>query len=173
VRTLGDPQTITPAVRAAVRDVDRNQPVDAAAGMPETLGRMLAKPRFNMLLLGAFALLAFVLAVIGIYGLVSYSVTQRTHEIGIRMALGAADRSVIRLVLREGGILAGTGIAVGLLCASAAVRVLQSFLFGIPPYDWITFAAISFLLLGVCLVASYLPARRASKLDPLDALRHE
>jgi ABC-type antimicrobial peptide transport system permease subunit len=143
------------------------------ATMREVLGERVARPRFNMALLSSYAALALILAIIGIYGVVSYSVTQRTREIGVRMALGAESRAVLRMVLGEGAVLAGAGIALGLLGSFAATRVLKSYLFGVPPHDGLTFAAVSMLLLGVCLAASYFPARRAARVDPMAALRHE
>jgi putative ABC transport system permease protein len=173
VRTSRDPGPVAADVRSAVRGVDRNQPVDWVATMREVLDGRVARPRFNLALLGSFAALALVLAIIGIYGVVSYSVTQRTREIGVRIALGAETRAVLRMVLGEGAVLAGAGIALGLLGSFAATRILTSYLFGVPPHDGPTFAATSMLLLGLCLAASYFPARRAARMDPMAALRHE
>jgi putative ABC transport system permease protein len=173
VRTLGDPGAVAGAVRAVVHGVDRNLTVDRVASMREILNRLVAGPRFDLALLGSFAALALVLAVVGIYGVVSYSVAQRTREIGVRMALGAERPAVLRMVMAQGAMLACAGIALGLAGSFAATRVLQSFLFGIPPRDGVTFAAVSLLLLAICLLASYIPARRAAKVDPMVALRYE
>jgi putative ABC transport system permease protein len=173
VRTMGHPGAVAAAVRAVVHGLDRNQTVESVASMREILDRFVARPRFDLVLLGSFAALALVLALVGIYGVVSYSVTQRTHEIGVRMALGAERWTVLRMVVGHAAILAGAGIAVGLLGSYAATRVLQSFLFGVAPHDGATFAAVSVLLLSVCLAASYVPARRAARMDPLEALRYE
>ena len=173
VRTWGDPGPVAVDVRAAVHGVDPNQPVDAVATMRQVIDGRVARPRFNLALLGSFAALALILAIVGIYGMVSYSVAQRTREIGVRMALGAEAQTVLGMVLREGVVLGGAGIALGLLGSFAATRVLRSYLFGIPPHDGLTFAAVSMLLLGVCLAASYFPARRAARVDPMTALRHE
>ena len=153
----------------------------AAPGMPATGARgvrrtgpvaaSIAEPRFRTLLLAGFALTALVLASIGVYGLISYSVAQRTREIGIRVALGAQPRQVTAPIVREGIVLALMGIGLGLGGALAATRLLSSFLFGVEATDPLTFAAVAALLLGVALLASYIPSRRASKIDPLDALR--
>jgi putative ABC transport system permease protein len=124
-------------------------------------------------LLGSFAALALVLAAIGIYGVVAYSVSQRTREIGLRMALGAQSETVLRMILREGAVLGGAGVALGLLGSFAVTRVLRGYLFGVEPHDALTFAAVSGLLLGICLAASYIPARRAARVTPMTALRCE
>jgi len=173
VRTLGDPGAVAGAVRAVVRGIDRNQTVDNVASMRQILDRLVARPRFDLALLGSFAVLALVLAVVGIYGVVSYSVTQRTYEIGVRMALGAESRAVLRMVVGQGAMLASAGIALGLAGSYTATGVLRSVLFEIPPRDTATFAAVSLLLLAICLLASYVPARRAAKVDPMVALRYE
>jgi len=132
-----------------------------------------AQRRFSMLLLGMFAVLAMTLAVVGIYGLMSYSVSQRSHEIGLRMALGSETSRVIRMVIREGLALSGLGVAMGIGYAIAMTRVMSGLLFGIAPTDPLTYAALSLLLITVTVVACYIPARRASRVDPLVALRHE
>jgi putative ABC transport system permease protein len=141
--------------------------------MRKTLGDFFDRPRFNLVLLGCFAALALTLSIIGIYAVISHSVTQRTNEIGIRIALGAQRRSVLILFMRDGAFVAVTGISLGLIGALATTRLLATLLFGIPPQDATTFAAVSLIFLVVCLSASYFPARRAMKVDPIIALRHE
>jgi putative ABC transport system permease protein len=133
----------------------------------------VAPPRFRMLLLGIFAALALMLAAVGIYGVIAYAVTERTHEIGIRMALGAARSDVLHMVVREGMMLGGAGVAIGAAAAFAANRVLTSFLYGIQPTDPLTLAGVSLLMILVAATASYLPARRATQVDPLVVLRWE
>jgi putative ABC transport system permease protein len=130
-------------------------------------------PRFRATLIGIFALLALILAAVGVYGLISYTVTQRTREIGIRVALGAAPNQVLLTVVRQGLVLALVGIAIGLAGALAASRALSAFLFGVGATDPLTFGAVALLLLGVALLASYVPSRRALKVDPIIALRAE
>jgi putative ABC transport system permease protein len=137
------------------------------------MAEQVASRKFNMALLGLFAFLAVALAGVGIYGVMTYAVTQRTHEIGIRMALGAEQLDVLRLVLRQGIILAAFGICVGFAGALALTRFLSSLLYEVPPRDPLTFVIVSALLGGVALLATYLPARRAAKVDPLVALRYE
>lgn len=173
VRSAGDPRTLASSVSAAVRAIDPNQPVAEVAGMRETLGEFFARPRFNLVLLGSFAALALTLSLIGIYAVISHSVTQRTNEIGIRIALGAQRRNVLFLFLRDGALVAVAGISIGLIGALAATRLLTAMLFGIAPQDGVTFAAVSLMFLIICLSASYFPARRALKVDPIVALRHE
>jgi len=135
--------------------------------------RSLRERRFNLLLLSAFAAIALLLAGVGIYGLISFSISQRTHEIGLRMALGARTRDITRMVLGEGIALALIGIGAGVVGALLLTRLLKSFLFGITPTDPVTFTSISVLLVALALLASYLPARRAARVDPMVALRHE
>jgi len=130
-------------------------------------------PRFAMLVLGSFAGLALLLASVGMYGVISYFVGQRTREIGVRVALGAQRRDVFGMVLGQGARLAGVGITIGLLAALAATRMMVSFLYGVQPIDPLTFAALPFLLLSIALLACYVPARRAMRVDPMVALRHE
>ena len=141
--------------------------------MNDVLASSVAEPRFRTYLLGAFAGTALLLAVIGVYGLVSYSVSQRTREIGIRVALGASSSQVVGPIVRHGMVLAVTGVAIGLIGALFTARVVASFLYGVEPTDPLTFAAVAVLLLGVAFVASYLPSRRALRVDPLTALRAE
>ena len=137
------------------------------------LQESIAEPRFRTVLLGSFALMAVVLAAVGVYGLISFSVAQRTREIGIRVALGAQSRQVIAPVLWEGLGLALTGIAIGIAASLAATRLLAEFLFGVEPTDPMTYTAVALLLLAIALVASYIPSRRALRVDPITALRAE
>jgi putative ABC transport system permease protein len=141
--------------------------------MEELVAQSVAQRRFGMFLLGAFAVLALLLAAIGIYGVVSYSVTQRTQEIGVRMALGASAADVMQMVLRNGMSLALIGVGLGLAGAFALTRLMARLLFAVTPTDVTTFALVSFGLIAVALLACYLPARRAMKVDPLEALRYE
>ncbi len=137
------------------------------------VSRSLGGARFNAFLLTAFAAIAFVLAAVGIYGVVSYDVSERTHEIGLRMALGAQRANVLQLILGHGSRLAAYGIAIGLAAAFGLTRLMSSMLYDVKATDATTFAAISLLLAGVAIIASYLPSRRAMSLDPVAALRHE
>jgi len=173
VRTASDPDSIIPAVRAQVRAVDKDQPIEDLRTMDQLLADSIAPRRFHMLLLGVFAALGLALAAIGIYGVVSYSVVERTQEIGIRIALGARAPDVLRQALRQGIPPAMIGLAAGLVGAAALTRLLVSLLYGVTPTDPLTFAAVSALLAGVALLAAYLPARRATRVDPVQALRYE
>jgi putative ABC transport system permease protein len=173
VRTTGAPQGSVAAIRDLVRDLDREQPVTSIATMDERLTRALSEPRFSTLLLGLFALMGLVLAAVGIFGVMSYVVTQRTHEIGIRLALGAGRRDVVALIIGHGVRLTLVGLGIGLVASVAMTRLMTSLLFGVSPTDPLTFALISVLLAAVALLACYLPARRATKVDPMIALRYE
>jgi putative ABC transport system permease protein len=173
IRTDSAPLELAATARAAVRDIDRDQPVFDIKTMDETLGNMMAQRRLNMILFAIFAALALVLASVGIYGIISHSVTQRTHELGVRMALGARAGDVLRLVLRQGMGLSLAGIAIGLVASILLTRVMSSFLYGVSATDPLTFVAIAVVLALVALVASYIPARRATKVDPIVALRYE
>jgi putative ABC transport system permease protein len=166
VRTHGDPRRLAEAVRAAIHAVDADQPVSDVKTMEEMIGRSLAGRRFNLVLLGLFAGLALVLSAVGIYGVMSYSVAQRTREMGLRMALGAQRRAVLALVVREAGALTVGGLAAGLILSLAATRVMASLLFGVGATDPLTLAAVSFGLALVSLAAAYLPGQRATRVDP-------
>jgi putative ABC transport system permease protein len=173
VRTSGDPQSLVAPIRGLLRSIDKDQPLFNVKTMEEILSESIAGQRLNTLLLGIFAALALILAGVGIYGVMSYSVKQRTHEIGVRMALGAGAGKVVRMVVLNGMTLAGIGIIVGLGAAFALARLMTDLLFGVSPSDPATFAGISGLIGLVALLACYLPARRATKVDPMLALRYE
>ncbi len=173
VRTTGDPTALVGAIRQQVAQLDPEQPIAEIGTMEEALQTFVAAPRFNMLLLAAFAALALLLAAVGIYGVIAYSVAQRTHEIGVRMALGARREDVLRLVLRQALRLAAIGLLLGLIGALLATRALASMLYGTTSTDPVTFILISLLLCTVAVIASYVPARRAAKVDPMVALRYE
>src|SRR5262249_47587456 len=159
------------ALRAAVSSIDRNEPVDFIRPMPELLDETLVGRRINTLLLGLFGAMALLLALIGIYGVMSYSGTQRVQEIGIRMALGARPSVVVGMVVRGGLILAGVGVVIGLVGSLALSRLLTGLLYGVSPNDPAVYGAIAVLLVAVAALASYLPARRAARVDPMVALR--
>jgi ABC-type antimicrobial peptide transport system permease subunit len=172
-RTAADPAAMTAALAGEIHALDAELPVYDVSTMEQRLHDALAKRRFSMLLLGVFAAVAMTLAAIGIYGVMSYWVNQRRHEIGIRMALGAQAGNILQLVLRQALALVGVGIVIGLAGALALTRLMASMLFGVSATDLVTFGVISLLLAGIALVAGYLPARRATKVDPLVALRCE
>jgi putative ABC transport system permease protein len=173
MRTAGDPVGLGPAIRREVLNLDKDQPVASTRALEEIVSNSVANQRFSMVLLGVFAGVALILAAVGIYGVMAYAVTQRTHELGIRLALGAQTGNVLRLVIRQGMILAFTGMAMGLAASLALTRVISTLLFGVSATDPLTFVAISLLLGAVAFLACYLPARRATKVDPMIALRYE
>ena len=172
-RTRGEPLRLSADVQAAIAEVDRNQPVSNIRSMEQVLSAWMARAQFNSLLLTIFAAVALFLASIGIYGTMSYSVNQRTHEIGLRMALGAADRQMLRLVVRQGMVLTFIGLGIGLAVSFGITRVMAGLLFGVGATDPVTFAAVAATLGLIALAACYLPARRATQVDPMVALRYE
>ncbi len=173
VRTLGDPLTVAGPVRNEVRTLDPNLPVANIRPMTQVVSTALATSRLTGFLMGAFAAIALTLAAVGIYGVLSYLVVRRTHEIGIRLAMGADRSQVMGLVLRQGLALAGSGIAAGLVAAFALSRVMQSLLYQVRPTDPATFALVPFALVLVAMAASAIPAWRATRVSPLVALRSE
>jgi putative ABC transport system permease protein len=173
VRTAGEPVAFAGSVREALRSVDNSLPTYNLRTMDEVVARSAAPRRLPMQLLSAFAGVAMFLAMLGIYGVTSYYVTQRTHEIGIRMALGARMTQILRLVLKQGMVLVVLGIVAGAIGSWFATRLMSSLLFGVKATDSVTFMVIAVLLTLVALVACYIPARRATKVDPMVALRYE
>jgi putative ABC transport system permease protein len=173
VRTQGDPLALAAVVRGQVSALDRDLAVSNIMSLEQLVAGTLSEPRFVLLLLGAFAGVALLLSAIGVYGVVSYSVTQRSHEIGVRMALGAQVNDVLRLVVGQAMTLVLGGVGLGLAASFALSRVMVSMLFGVSPTDLMTFAATSVILAGVALGACFVPARRATRVDPMEALRCE
>ncbi|HKG14027.1 MAG TPA: ADOP family duplicated permease, partial [Pyrinomonadaceae bacterium] len=173
VRAKAEPEALTSAVRGEVRALDRNQPVYDVKTMAQVFADSTAYRRLAALLMAGFACVALVLACVGLYGVISYSVARRTHEIGVRVALGAQGRDVLRLVLSQGMWLALAGVGLGLAIAYAATRVMSSLLYGVSATDTLTFALVSLLLTAAALLACLIPARRATKVDPMEALRYE
>jgi putative ABC transport system permease protein len=173
VRTTGQPAAIANDIKAAVAAIDKNVPVSEIETLDEAVADLNAQPRFESWLLGSFAGLAVLLAALGIYGVMSYSVCRRTQELGVRMALGAAQNDVIRLVVRQAMTLALIGALCGLMAAVALTRLMSSFLYGVRPFDLPTYVAAAAAISGVALVAGYIPARRATRINPVTALRSE
>jgi putative ABC transport system permease protein len=173
VRSQGDPAKLAKTIQAEIHALDRDLPISDVKKMEDYISESVAAPRFNTILLGGFAALALALAAVGIFGVVSYSVAQRTREMGIRRALGAETENVMRLVLAHGMRLTVIGVAIGLAGAYGLTRLMESLLFGVAPTDPETLAGVAVLLMAVAFVASYLPARRAARVDPMTALRCE
>jgi len=173
IRTKADPSSMTGLIREAIHSVDPDLPLGKLATLTTLVDEAMTQPRFSMLLMAAFGALAVALAAIGMYGVIAYSVAQRTREIGIRMALGAQQGTVFGMVLSQGARLAGLGIGIGILTALGVTRLMASFLYGVQPADPLTFAVVALLLAGIALLACYLPARRATRVDPILALRDE
>jgi putative ABC transport system permease protein len=173
MRTAGDPTSYARPVRAAIRELDRNLPLAAVEPMTALVSRAVGTSRLSTVLFGLFGILGLVLAAIGIYGVMTYTVQQRRHEIGIRVALGASPRDVLGLVVRRGALLSLAGIAIGLVGALAASSLMRRLLFGVPPHDAPTFVIIAALLAGVGVVAALVPGLRATHVDPVTVLRGE
>lgn len=171
LRTTADPAAIVPAVRREIATLDPNLPLFNVRSLEAALGAAVARPRFYMLMLSIFAAAALVLCAVGIFGVMSFTVVQRTREIGVRIALGAAPQSVVRMVVGGALGLALAGVAIGLLTAAAGARLLSSLLFGVGPADPVTLGGVALLLTMVAAAAGYLPARRATRVDPAVALR--
>jgi putative ABC transport system permease protein len=172
-RSKGDASAIAGPLRAAVTSVDKSLPMFAFKPMTEHVRETLSRRRFNLILLSIFSGVALVLAAIGIYGVISYGVTQRTHEMGIRMALGAKPRDVLTLVIRQAMMLALGGVGIGLLASLGLTRLIKGLLFSVSVTDPMTFVAIAVLMIFIALLACLIPARRATKIDPLIALKYE
>ncbi len=172
-RTTGDPATLVNDIKSAVASIDKNVPISEIETMDQAVDDLNAQPRFELWLLGSFAAVAVLLAALGIYGVMSYSVSRRTHELGVRMALGAAQQDVIMLVVKQAMRLALVGSACGLLAAFVLTRTMSKLLYGVRSTDPLTFVAVMLLVSGIALLASYLPARRATRIDPVTALRCE
>ncbi|HEX5886277.1 MAG TPA: FtsX-like permease family protein, partial [Pyrinomonadaceae bacterium] len=173
VRTSGEPGKLVPSIRQQVLATNKNQSVFNARSMDQVIAESINARRFAMMLLTVFAVVALVLASVGIYGVISYSVTQRTHEMGLRMALGAQGRDVLKMVIGQGMLLVLIGVGCGLVGAFGMTRVMSSLLFNVSTTDPATFGGIAALFVAVAIIACYIPARRAMKVDPLIALRYE
>jgi putative ABC transport system permease protein len=175
IRAAGtvEPLSLKNDVQRAIWAVDKDQPVSRAETIDQLLSNLVAEPRLYTLLLGLFAALALTLSAVGIYGVMSYTVTQRTHEIGVRMALGAQPRDILKMIVRQAMLLAVAGVAIGVSASLLLTRLISSLLFGVSTTDPLTFAAISLALVGVAFLASFIPARRATRIDPMVALRYE
>jgi putative ABC transport system permease protein len=173
LRTDVAPTAVTQSLREQVHTLDRDLPVFGERTMSQVAAESISRRRFAMQIVGVFGILALLMAAVGIYGVIAYSVTQRTREIGIRVALGASRSAILRWVLKQGLVLTMAGVVVGIVGALALTRLLRSLLFGVGPTDILTYGALAILLTIVALVACYVPARRATKVDPLIALRYE
>ena len=173
LRTDVAASTVTQSLREQVRALDRDLPVFGERTMTQVAAESMSRRRFAMQIVGLFGILALLMAAVGIYGVIAYSVTQRTREIGIRVALGASRNAILRWVLKQGLVLTIAGVVVGLVGAFALTRLLRSLLFGVGPTDIVTYGVLAVLLTIVALLACYIPARRPTKVDPLVALRYE
>ncbi len=173
VKSGTEPAALTSAIRNAIASIDKEQPIFGVATMQQLVNDSVSTRRITLILLGVFGALALVLGAIGIYGVIAYSVAQRTHEIGIRMALGAQRGDVVRMVLAQGAKIAGAGVVIGILASFGLTRLMANLLFSVSPADPVTFAAVAIVLVLVAMLAAYVPARRTLRVDPMIALRHE
>ena len=173
VKSTLNVSSVTAAIRESLRQIDKDLPLGDIAEMPNIVGESVAQPRFRTLLLGLFAAMALILAATGIFGVISYSVSRRTQEIGIRVALGASRAAILQMVLRETLLLAVAGLAVGIPCALAASRLVAHMLFGVSAHDPITILAVAVTLAAVAALAGFIPARRAMRVNPMVALKYE
>ncbi len=173
VRSPLSASSVAAAIRQTVHSIDKDLPVTDVESFPDALGQSISQERFRTFLLGSFSAIALLLAAAGIFGVISYSTSQRTHEIGIRLALGAQRRDVLRLILGQGAALALLGLGIGAVFAFLLTRLIRSLLYGVSATDPPTFGAVALLLLGVAVIACYIPARRAMRVDPMRALRHQ
>jgi ABC-type antimicrobial peptide transport system permease subunit len=173
IRTTGDPKSVISMVRAEILELDKEQPITNIKSLEERLSESIAQRRFNMLMLSIFAGVAMILAAVGIYGIMSYIVAQRTHEIGIRMALGARAKDILILVLSQGMALTAIGLGIGLIATLALTRIITTLLYGVSPTDPLILVAISALLAVIAFLACSISARKAIKVDPVIALREE
>lgn len=172
-RTAGDPASVGAALVRKIHELDPTVTVIDVQTMAERMGSSLARQRFSTVMLGAFAMFALMLAIVGVYGIMSHVVTQGTHDIGVRMALGAERGRILRMVLRQGMELAVVGVMLGLLGAAAVTRVMAGLLYGVSTTDLTTFSTVPLALIATAMLATYLPARRATRVDPVVALRDE
>jgi putative ABC transport system permease protein len=173
VRSSLSASSVAAGIRQAVRSIDKDLPLTDLESFPDALGASVAQERFRTLVLGSFSGIALILAAVGIFGVISYSASQRTHEIGIRMALGAQQRNVLRLILGHGAKLVLLGLGAGAVAALLLTRLMASLLYGVSATDPLTFGTVAIVLLGVAVTACYIPAHRAMRVDPMVALRHE
>jgi putative ABC transport system permease protein len=173
VRSFGDPEALVPVLTKEVQSINKDLPLLHVKTLNEYVEDSIADTRFQTILLGSFGALAFVLTAVGLYDVVSYTVAHRTREIGVRLALGADRDSILAMIIKGGVVLAGTGIAIGLVAALVLTRLIASLLYGVSPSDPLTFTGIAIVLMTVAVIASYLPPRRAAKVDPMVALRYE
>jgi putative ABC transport system permease protein len=164
---------VAAAIHQAVHSIDKNLPVTDVESLPDALGQSISRERFRTFLLGSFSAIALLLAAVGIFGIVSYSASQRNQEIGIRIAVGAQRRDILRLILGQGAKLALLGLGVGVVLALLLTRLMASLLYNVSATDPLTFGGVAIILLGVAITACYIPARRAIRVDPIVALRHQ